>query len=334
LLALCLGLALACGGGAAPARIVTDPSAALPLNATQKDSGRDAQATAGPVRLLVAADTVLRTDREWLRGLSLVVQEAENLLYPYLGRPLDVVRTVPWQGSVRQASADSLLEDLMASINRGDAEIVVGLARAYSFQGFTEAGESVGGLANYRGAYAVLMLSGQLGAQHAPIAGIGALLAHELAHIFGAVHRSGGDLLLAPGGTGVRVDALNAALMNMHKRRSFGTGDFPLPVPYHEPARSLYRRAIDDNPNDLNARLMLARLDVETGRLDEAIAALEDILAESPGSLEARADLQLALSRQGRRNPLSPQPSRVTPSFMRESLPLPLFDFGKARICS
>jgi tetratricopeptide (TPR) repeat protein len=334
LLGVCIGLAAACGGGAAASRAGAQPGAGRPLNAAGGDRGGAWQAFAGPVRLVVAADTVLRADREWLRGLSLAVEEAENLLYPHLGRSLEVVRTVPWQGSVRQASADSLLEDLMESISRGDADIVIGLVRAYSFQGFTDMGESVGGLANYRSAYAVLMLSGRLGSPYTPVEGIGALLAHELAHIFGAVHRSGHDLLLAPGDAGVRVDALNAALIGMHRRRSFGTGEFPLPAPYHEAARPLYRQAIEDDPDDLNARLMLARLDVETGRYDEAIAALRDILAKSPGNLEARADLDLALSRQRRRDRPSEAPSGVTPSSMRESSTLLLFDYGKASTCS
>jgi len=64
------------------------------------------------------------------------------------------------------------------------------------------------------------------------------------------------------------------------------------------------RVVIEDDPDDLDARLMLARLDVETARYEEAISALESILAEFPGNLEARADLELARSRwhrEGRR---------------------------------
>ena len=255
------------------------------------------QSTDAPIRLLVAADHEIRNEREWFRGLSLVVAEAENLLFPYLGRPLEVVRTVPWQGSVRQPSAAPLLQDLMSSVSRGDADIVVGFVRAYSFQGFTETGARIRGLANYRSAYAVLMLGGPLGDHRTPISEIGSLLAHELAHIFGAVHRSGADLLLAPGGVGTRIDALSAALIGMHSERTFGASGFPLPAPYWEAARPLYRKAIEDDPSDLDARLMLARLNVETGRYDEAVSALEGILAEFPGNLEARADLDLARSR-------------------------------------
>ena len=252
----------------------------------------------------MAADHIIRNEREWIRGLSLAVAEAEDLLQPYLGRPLEVVRTVPWQGSVRQASAAALLQDLMSSVSRGDADIVVGFVRAYSFQGFTETGERVRGLANYRTAYAVLMLGGPIGDRRTPISGIGSLLAHELAHVFGAVHRRGTDLLLAPGGVGTRIEALNAALIGMHGQRTFGSSDFPLPASYREAARPLYRKAIEDDPDDLDARLMLARLDVETARYEEAISALESILAEFPGNLEARADLELARSRwhrEGRR---------------------------------
>jgi len=255
-----------------------------------------AQSTDAPVRLLVAADHEIRNEREWTRGLSLVVAEAESLLLPYLGRPLEVVRTVPWQGSVRQPSADPLLQDLMSSVSRGDADIVVGFVRAYSFQGFSETGVRIRGLANYRSAYTVLMLGGPLGDRRTPISEIGSLLAHELAHIFGAVHRSGADLLLAPGGVGTRVDALSAALIGMHRERTFGASGFPLPAPYREAARPLYRKAIEDDPSDLDARLMLARLDVETARYEEAISALEEILEEFPGNLDARGDLDLARS--------------------------------------
>jgi tetratricopeptide (TPR) repeat protein len=255
-----------------------------------------AQSTDAPVRLVVATDHEIRNDREWSRGLALVVAEAEDLLHPYLGRPLEVVRTAPWQGSIRQPSADSLLQDLMHSVSRGDADIVVGFVRSYSFQAFTETGARARGLANYRGAYAVLMLGGSLGDYRTPISEIGALLAHELAHVFGAVHRSGADLLLAPSGVGRKIDALSAALIGMNRERSFGVPGFPLPAHYREAARPLYRKAIEDDPGNLDARLMLARLDVETGRYEEAVIALEEILSEIPGSLEARADLDLALS--------------------------------------
>lgn len=263
---------------------------------TTPAGGAAAQSTDTPVRLVVATDHEIRNDREWARGLALVVAEAEDLLYPYLGRPLEVVRTAPWQGSFRQPSADPLLQDLMRSVSREDADIVVGFARSYSFQPFTETGARARGLANYRSAYAVLMLGGSLGDDRTPVSEIGSLLAHELAHVFGAVHRSGADLLLAPGGVGTRIDALSAALIGMHRERSFGAPGFPLPAHYREAARPLYRKAIEDDPGNLDARLMLARLDVETGRFEEAVMALEEILSEFPGSLEARADLDLALS--------------------------------------
>jgi tetratricopeptide (TPR) repeat protein len=222
----------------------------------------------------------------------------------------------------------------MESVPRGDAEIVLGLARAYSFQGFTDSGDRVGGLANYRGGYVVLMISGQLGAHQTPVEGLGVLLAHELAHIFGAVHRDDPDLLLARGGTGVRVDALNAALMGMHRKRRFQEGVFPLPVPYHEAARPLYRRAIEEDPSDLNSRLMLARLDVETGRYAEAISALEEILAESPGNLEARGDLELALELQRMKAPTLAQLPGATIASMRELSPPSFFNDRKVRTCS
>ena len=255
------------------------------------------QSTDAPVRLLVATDHEIRNEREWSRGLALVVAEAEDLLYPYLGRPLEVVRTVPWQGSFRQPSADPLLQDLMRSVPRADTDIVVGFVRSYSFQAFTESGARARGLANYRSAYAVIMLGGSLGDQNTPISEIGSLLAHELAHVFGAVHRNGADLLLAPGGVGTRIDALSAALIGMHRERSFEAAGFPLPGLYREAARPLYRKVIEEDPSNLDARLMLARLDVETGRYEDAVSALEGILSEFPGNLQARADLDLALGR-------------------------------------
>lgn len=292
------------------------------------------QATSAPVRLLVAVDHEIRNDREWSRGLSLVVAEAEDLLLPYLGRPLEVVRTVPWQGSFRQPSADPLLHDLMSSVARGEADIVVGFVRAYSFQAFTDAGARARGLANYRNAYAVIMLGGSLGDYRTPISEIGSLLAHELAHIFGAVHRSGADLLLAPGGVGTRVDALSAAMLGMHRERTFGAPGFPLPAPYREAARPLYRKAIEDDPGDLDARLMLARLDVETGRYEEAVRALEGILAEFPGNLEARADLDLALSLRHREANSSAFVLGSTGRYVADLSRLRYLDQRKVGVCS
>jgi len=293
-----------------------------------------AQTTDAPVRLLVAADHEIRNEREWSRGLSLVVSEAEDLLFPSLGRPLEVVRTVPWQGSVRQPSADPLLHDLMDSVPRGESDIVVGFVRAYSFQAYSDTGARVRGLANYRNAYTVIMLGGPIGDHQTPISGIASLLAHELAHVFGAVHRSGEDLLLAPGGVGTRIDALSAALIGMHRERTFGTVSFPLPAPYREAARPLYRRAIAEDPSNLDARLMLARLDVETGRYEEAISALESILAEFPGNLEAREDLNLARRLRNHDANTAALGLGVQGRSVGQLLPLGCFDQGKVGACS
>ena len=141
-------------------------------------------------------------------------------------------------------------------------------------------------------------------------------------------------LLLSSGGSGVRVDALNAALMGMHRQRSFEELVFPLPAPYHEAARPLYRLAIEEDPSDLNSRLMLARLDVETGRYAEAISALEEILAESPGNLEARGDLELALNLRREKFPTLAQLPGAAPASMRRLLPPLFFKHRKVRTCS
>ncbi|HVS10320.1 MAG TPA: tetratricopeptide repeat protein [Planctomycetota bacterium] len=80
---------------------------------------------------------------------------------------------------------------------------------------------------------------------------------------------------------GSGVDPLNRALIALHRDRRFRSVAFPLRSEQLDQARELYARAGSEE-----AMIMIARLDVEQGRYDAAIAALEPLLSRRPDDRE------------------------------------------------
>jgi tetratricopeptide (TPR) repeat protein len=64
-------------------------------------------------------------------------------------------------------------------------------------------------------------------------------------------------------------------------------------------AMELFKQVVAQNPNDAEARLWVARLDLRMGKVDEAETALRAVLREHPGNVDAKIELGNALMRKG-----------------------------------
>ena len=60
-------------------------------------------------------------------------------------------------------------------------------------------------------------------------------------------------------------------------------------------AEAAYRRLLEQNPADVDARMTLGVVLRRLGRLDEAISTLDDVVTAAPGDFRAFANLGLAL---------------------------------------
>ncbi|HET9361893.1 MAG TPA: tetratricopeptide repeat protein [Vicinamibacterales bacterium] len=64
-------------------------------------------------------------------------------------------------------------------------------------------------------------------------------------------------------------------------------------------AIAIYRRILEQNPADTDARLWIARLNMRIGKTEDAEAAFRSVVREHPGDVDARIGLGAALTRRG-----------------------------------
>ncbi|MFQ5742373.1 MAG: tetratricopeptide repeat protein [Acidobacteriota bacterium] len=216
------------------------------------------------------------------------VQRASSLLEPAIGRSLKIKGKVPWFGGMAGGSVYDLRRDLIGTVTTGKAEIVVGLAtggaaaRPPGIDGepYIDLTKEEG-LAAYSRGYVVM----KVGA--GDLCGIYRLLAHEIAHVFGGIHRRGDNYLMDRDSPGVEIDPLNAELFSLHRERSFAPGAAPLEG---EELRSMWRlaRADLDAPKTwMSVGVLAARM----GKPEAAVRYYEMALEKDPDYLLALINL-------------------------------------------
>ena len=147
-----------------------------------------------PLRILLAIAPPLPLDGTVSTEFSEALAEAEAILAPHLGREFRIDRTIAWRRVAPRDSLESLLLKLTSGVSRGDTDIVIGISRS---PGRNE------GISSYEEAYIALRTS-------LPIRELGPLLAHELGHVFGALHADDPTHLMAPRQTATDVDPLTS----------------------------------------------------------------------------------------------------------------------------
>ncbi len=271
---VCAQILLACSAGSGIAGAMTT---------VQEQDGP------GSVRVRLAVAPSIEATSTWPRDLRFAVARASDILEPALGRRVEIVGSVHWQP---RASATDLLADLFESVARHGADIVLGVmgpALAGPVERPVSAMKKAWGLASYDAAYAIVFAS-------PPLHELGPLVAHELAHLFGTVHRDGSGGVMDRRSLQPTLDPLNHALIQIHRDRVFKAGVFPLRPDRWIEARELYGGARDsaEGSGAAAAALLLARIDLELGAPQEAVVEFERGLDQYPEDHQAWSLLGLA----------------------------------------
>jgi tetratricopeptide (TPR) repeat protein len=207
-----------------------------------------------------------------------LVAGANRLLAPSLGRSFALAEVSLW--SAGGDSLESRLDDLRTKVVRTPGRITAGLT------GPLERSRGAG-LASYREALLVVALPSD---RHLAAR----LFAHELAHLFGAVHLPGEGILMAPSVPGDALDPLTVRLLQLHCDRRLDPHLFPLPPGALEAARNAYREAASRTGE---ADALLAQVALEQGDAEAALEVASRALGRDPGDVDAHLVRGIALRR-------------------------------------
>jgi hypothetical protein len=167
----------------------------------------------GPdLQVRVAFAPAFARQSSWSFQFECAVAKANPLLEAAIGRRLVVRDRTPWLVPAGVEEPRALRARLIDSVEHGGADLVVGLVPVRVPAAGVTLRFVEDGLAGYSQGYILLRVGLDLCAS-------GALLAHEVAHVFGGIHRDGGGNLMDRDAPGDRVDPLNAALFALHRDR-------------------------------------------------------------------------------------------------------------------
>ncbi len=194
----------------------------LSLLGAREPQSAEPQPEPGPeLQVRIAVVPGLAQQRGWYGEFQCAVSRASRLLESAGGRKLRVRDRVPWSGFSGDEDLYALRAELVRGVDHGDADIVVGLIPAAATDQGIGSQFVEDGLAAYSRGYVVLRVGPEL-------CDAGQLLAHEIAHIFGGIHRAGAGNLMDPTAPGSRIDELNGALFDLHRERLIRDHEPPL----------------------------------------------------------------------------------------------------------
>jgi hypothetical protein len=195
--------------------------ASLPAAAAVSRASAPPIVTAPDLQVRVATVPELAQQRHWFSGFQCATLRADSLLDTAIGRRLRIRDRVVWLDAPIDGEPSDLRRHLIRNVDHGGADLVIGLVPATAVPSVTGAGRQDDGLAAYSQGYVVLRVG-------RPLCNVGRLMAHEVAHIFGGIHRRGDGYLMDPQAPGTHVDELNAALFELHRDRMIRTRKPPL----------------------------------------------------------------------------------------------------------
>ena len=223
----------------------------------------------------------VRYQSGWRELLERAVRDAQELLGPGLGDArFAVADVVHWEPAA--GSAQDLLDGLRTQAPPEARGIVAGIVGDAFWT--TESR----GLASFREGLLVVAARGRWDR----------LFAHELAHLFGAVHLPGENGLLAERDPGRELDGLNTRLISLHAARSFAPHAAPLSIEDAGRVLPLYEEARERGSSE--AMLHIAEIALERGDPKGALAAADSLLERHRGDTEALNLRGIALRRLSR----------------------------------
>jgi hypothetical protein len=155
-----------------------------------------AATTERPLPLVVAVGPEIRADPEWRHDLGRAVAYCQQTLGEAVAGRFRVREVVAWQP--RGSTLEQMLASLRRQVPPRPDVLVLGLTRRHA------APENEWGLSSYREALA-LVTTWRTGGRYGPA------LAHEIGHLFGAVHVETAGCVMAGASPGARLSPLNAA---------------------------------------------------------------------------------------------------------------------------
>lgn len=254
-----LALTLAAAGIAAPVR--------------QDGSGSDLQ-------LRVAYTPSYARQPGWSSQLDCAVKRASSLLEDALGRRLRIAERTLWRAPAGEQNPYVLRAHLIRNVPAGDADLVLGLLPTELPDDVAAAPFEEEGLAAYSQGYVVLRAGRDLCVS-------GRLLAHEIAHIFGGVHRAGAGNLMDHAASGDAIDELNAALFALHRDRDVRRQPPPLRGPDLRMMWGLARADTAAGDTWLRVGVLAARM----GKSEAACGHYERAVAIDPDLRDAWVNL-------------------------------------------
>jgi tetratricopeptide (TPR) repeat protein len=238
------------------------------------------------VRLRVVADEESRRFVGWRGRIEEALAVVSERFGPALGLRFQVVEAGGWV-SPQGRSLEELLGLLRSTVAREQADIVLGMtAQGSGWQGS-------GGLAAYLDGYAIVRDRGRRDS-------LARAIAHELAHLFGAIHLVRGDGLMASSFPSWRIDPANRALILAHQQRRFSDHEPPLPRTMLPAAVAAVRSGLEQGLDSVDGRIRLGWLLCESGAYEEALRWANEAVKAAPERPEAHSVLGIAARRLGR----------------------------------
>lgn len=210
------------------------------------------------VALKVAAPDALRGSDAWKVDLNLALRSANLRFRDRLGIVVHVEETAYWRAEGACGSLLERLDRLAAQVPRGSCDIIAGL--------LAPDGEirPPYGIADYRRGCILIKL-------HPSWSTTAILLAHEIAHLFGAVDIDERGSIMGLRRRGTKIDPFTAEIMALNRGRSFGEGEFPLAPAVQERALSLYLKRLAEHRAELGLEIVIAHLLFEKAKRAEPL---------------------------------------------------------------
>jgi tetratricopeptide (TPR) repeat protein len=235
----------------------------------------------GPeIKVRVAADAIFRNQTDWKELIRRRIEAVSGLYRRNGGPTWKAVDFVPWDAPVNARPMN-----LRSAVGLGDADVLLAVTGLPAREG--------GGAVPFSNALVVSQPPGQ-NEQDAV-----RLLAHELAHLFGAGHRSeASGTLMAEPPAGEVFDPLAAGLIRDLRRHRFRGGARGMESGDEQRVLEALARAYNKGPVKpaARARHILGASCIRDGAPAAAVRHLREAVKIDPAFHLARADLAAALA--------------------------------------
>jgi len=206
-----------------------------------------------------------------------------------------------WKNPYKKKPVDSLIHFFYNKVTKEEADIVIGFVSSKKRSGPY-------GVSIFEEGYVLLRCINNT-------AFLEKVLAHEIAHLFGAAHVSDNTSLMHHFILGDRIDKINRSIINLHRERKFKVSGFPLSTKICEKVLPLYQEIVRSNEEsnrlDKQGKILetgkglenvytyLAMVYIQLGKYRLALDVCEKALKMKPDLYESYNFMGIASRRSG-----------------------------------